>query len=203
MQTTCQKTYPAYRTQHRFWLDTNRQDERDLAEYIAALKEKRTFVSTLRDALRLIRDLRQGRVEVLLKLFPWVADYFMAQTHYLPATSPIPDLHLALQTHLERVEKLLSSRPVMETPMLPPTVPSRYAGDEIDLEIKVAEEDEEAGKRATQNFMRSLMAIQNLPSNPPPGKSPMSRRTEGPQKLEVPILDAPIFEDSDLDHLLD
>jgi hypothetical protein len=211
MPATYQKTDPTYRTQHRFWLDTNRQDERELAEYIVALKEKRTFISTLRDALRLIRDLRQGRVEVLLGLFPWVADYFKAQARLAHVPSPVPDFQLTLQAHLDRVEKLLSSRSVVEGNALSPIPPTallpRQSREEIDIEITVVGEDEEAGKRATQNFMRSLMAIQNLPSTPPVGskakKTQPKKQPGDPRKLEVPILDAPTFDDSDLEHLLE
>lgn len=67
---------PSFRMQFRFWLDVEREEEHAIAEYIERLKEARMFASTIRDAFRLIFDLRLGRVNVLLALFPWIEEYF-------------------------------------------------------------------------------------------------------------------------------
>lgn len=61
-----------FRLRHTFWLDMNKPDERILAEQVATLKESRTFVKTIRDGIRLMLDLRAGRVDVLIELFPFV-----------------------------------------------------------------------------------------------------------------------------------
>ena len=53
-------------------LDLNKTDERQLFNYAADLKSKRNWASTFRDALRLIRDLRAGNLDVLFELFPWI-----------------------------------------------------------------------------------------------------------------------------------
>ena len=41
-----------------------------VAEHIQKLKSERAFTSTIRDGIRLIVDLRAGRVDVLRELFP-------------------------------------------------------------------------------------------------------------------------------------
>lgn len=63
-----------YRVMHKFWLDVTKDSEDWLDEQIVELKRTRKFTTILRDALRLILDLRAGRAGVLLELFPWVAE---------------------------------------------------------------------------------------------------------------------------------
>lgn len=62
-----------FRLRFPFWLDLLKPDEAALAETIDTLKSQRAFASSIRDGLRLIVDLRAGRLDVLLELFPWVA----------------------------------------------------------------------------------------------------------------------------------
>jgi hypothetical protein len=69
-----------FRLRYTFWLDTNKQDEYTLSEYVEYLKENRLFVKTVRDGLRLIADLREGRVDVLLELFPNVRKAFTSSS---------------------------------------------------------------------------------------------------------------------------
>lgn len=61
-----------YRIQHKFWLDIERDSEADLNDLVVDLKRRRSFVSTVRDGIRLIADLRQGQTTVLCELFPWI-----------------------------------------------------------------------------------------------------------------------------------
>jgi hypothetical protein len=65
----------SYRRQFRFWLDAAKSDEHDLIEYIYKLVETRLFASTIRDGLRLLRDLRARRTDVLQELFPWIEEH--------------------------------------------------------------------------------------------------------------------------------
>jgi hypothetical protein len=62
------------RVQYRFWLDAMKDAELELGMEIATMKKRRKFQTTVKDALRLILDLRAGRVDVLLELFPFVRD---------------------------------------------------------------------------------------------------------------------------------
>ncbi len=59
------------RESFQFWLDLKKPEEYILADTIFELKRRRAFVSTVRDGIRLIVSLRQGRVDVLFELFPW------------------------------------------------------------------------------------------------------------------------------------
>lgn len=61
---------------YTFWLDMLKADEHELADLIEELKHSRSFVRMIRDGLRLVNDLRLGRVGVLLELAPWVQEYF-------------------------------------------------------------------------------------------------------------------------------
>jgi hypothetical protein len=62
------------RVTYRFWLDAMKDAELELGQEILLLKKRRKFQTTVKDALRLVIDLRAGRVDVLLQLFPWVRD---------------------------------------------------------------------------------------------------------------------------------
>jgi len=65
-----------YRMQFRFWLDGNRDEEAGLADQLAELKNRRLFAPTLKGALQVFIDLKNGRIETLLQYFPWVEQYF-------------------------------------------------------------------------------------------------------------------------------
>lgn len=65
------------RVQYRFWLDAMKDPEFEVAQEILLLKERRKFQTTIKNGLRLMIDLRAGRIDVLLELFPWVKDEVM------------------------------------------------------------------------------------------------------------------------------
>lgn len=65
-----------FRMRFVFWLDLQKQDENQIAEQIEILKQERSFSKAVRNGIRLICDLRAGRTDVLLELFPWVAERF-------------------------------------------------------------------------------------------------------------------------------
>lgn len=81
-------TSKAPRIQFKFWLDCNRDDELLVAETIDELKRQRQFASTIRDGIMLITELRKGKTDLLLRLFPWLADALKAA----PGTTSDDDL---------------------------------------------------------------------------------------------------------------
>lgn len=85
-----------------FWLDYNKDEELLLADAIDDLKRKRRFVTTIRDGIRLICDLRQGRVEVLFELFPWVKSEWLASSQPQETAG-----ERALKEQLARIEQQL------------------------------------------------------------------------------------------------
>lgn len=139
-----------HRLQFRFWLDVIRPEEESLAEYVEDLKVRRSFAQTIRDALRLIRDLQAGRLFVLLSLFPWVEDYF--RERFANATpAPQPDW---LHGQLEQLRELLQQRPMLpsgDSPALPESrpiakLPAANNINNIDLEIKKTSKPVNAGR---------------------------------------------------------
>lgn len=91
-----------YRSQFKFWLDVNKPDEEALAVLCEDLKRRGLYTKTIRDGISLVEDLRDGRLDVLFALYPWVKELTIyGQGGALrPAASPIsylePDEDIAL-----------------------------------------------------------------------------------------------------------
>lgn len=98
-------TSARYRVMHKFWLDVAKDDEDTLDATIHELKRKRTFTKTIRDGLRLICDLHQGRLDVLFELFPWVRAEFLSGMQPQETAG-----ERALREQLERIERQLIGR---------------------------------------------------------------------------------------------
>ena len=121
-----------------------------MADQIELLKNRRLFARTIRDGIALMVELREGRVDLLLELFPWIADAFT------PAAPPAPDLAAALtqlaatQTQLAQA---LQQRPAGQGSALSQPPPD----DDAPL---VVTKDADAGKRSAQNFIDSMFRLQ-------------------------------------------
>lgn len=91
-----------YRSQFKFWLDVNKSDEEALATLCEDLKRRGLYTRTIRDGISLVDDLRNGRLDVLFSLYPWVKELTIyGQAEVLrPAVSPTlypaPDEDIAL-----------------------------------------------------------------------------------------------------------
>lgn len=194
-----------FRIRQVFWIDLNKPEEYDLAEKINILKQKRAFAKTIRDGIRLIWDLSQGKTDVLRELFPWVLEQTQTgDTKKKFATLP-PDN--TIQKHLERLEQLLLDNQKAETPPAHRIIqPSSDAPPE--LEIKQAKSDE----NAAYNMILSGVALgithpEDLPSEIieygiKKGRLPESARkkSKGPKPLAIPKIDfsPPPLDDLDL-----
>ena len=77
----------SYRLMYRFWLNIAKPAEEAIADKIEILKNERMFSQTIRDGIRLICDLRDGKLDVLFELFPWVKAEFM---EYIREVQPVP-----------------------------------------------------------------------------------------------------------------
>lgn len=157
---------PRFRLQFKFWLNVNKADEYELASIIDELKQGGSFTKAIRDGLRLIVDLWQGRVEVLLALFPWVEDYFFER---FSEARPISDQAIVAQ--LAKLEQLLveqGNKPISSIevtggnpkPLIPDGKPRTLAvpdrdDDEVALVVNKAASD---GKSA-QNFLDSAFGL--------------------------------------------
>lgn len=145
------------RFQFRFWLDCDKDDELLLAETIDWLKQQRTFTATVRDGIRLILDLRAGRLDVLLALFPWVEADIEARAR------AAADVHIAGQ--LSRLERLLlqGSAPANgggPRPMALPKVAGPLPVDDDDTALLTVRKAKVDGKQIAQNFINSMMRLQ-------------------------------------------
>jgi hypothetical protein len=141
------------------------------------------WASTIRDALRLILDLRQGKLDVLFELFPWVRAEFMEYIQSLqPQKSPA---ELDLQRQLERLEQLLLKQG--DTPIDPPTpikmltnngggpLPLQVTPKKIttptfeddDDDLLIIRKDKNAGHQSAINFIKSAFALNGMTYDEP------------------------------------
>ena len=152
-----------YRLRFTFWLDMLKPDELVLADKIELLKNERLFAKTVRDGIRLLCDLRAGRVAVLGELFPWVFDAVAAAVEEEKGAQSS-----AIEAQLQRLEEFMLAQdnvPIsassasqaggtkaMNVPGL--RVPEPDADDEDTIVIK-----RDTSTNSAHNFLNSL---QNL-----------------------------------------
>lgn len=84
-----------------FWIDYGKDDDLLVAETIDTLKGMRKYQRAILQGIQLIASLWEGRVDVLLAMFPWVADTIISQSTKTP-----PDTS-NLERKIDRVEKIL------------------------------------------------------------------------------------------------
>ncbi|MBZ0300996.1 MAG: hypothetical protein K8J31_14710, partial [Anaerolineae bacterium] len=69
-----------YRLKYEFWLEPGKPEHDSVADRIELLKSDRQFSSVIRDGIMIISELRQGRVALLLHLFPWIKEEIQKQS---------------------------------------------------------------------------------------------------------------------------
>jgi hypothetical protein len=149
-----------FRLRQVFWLDMNNDDEAALADTIDELKRQRSFVRTVRDGIRLICDLRQGRVDVLFELFPWVRAEFLAGIQ--PSETPT---ERAISEQLKRLETLMLQQGNMPIQLADHGGPKAMNVPQFDPPAFDDDEDTVVLKRDTttnsaQNFINSMLNLQ-------------------------------------------
>ena len=95
-----------YRLMYRFWLDMEKPEEELIADKIEHLKNERSFTSVIRDGIRLVCDLREGKLDVLFELFPWVrAEFVNYMREALPNSIEAPkNLQLESQIRADNAQ---------------------------------------------------------------------------------------------------
>lgn len=93
----------------QFWLNSEKEDELNVADTVAQLKLHRSFSATVREGIMIVKELREGRVDLLLKLFPFVKD---AIIELFPPPEPPPsddltDLKRMFQQFMEQQGRAL------------------------------------------------------------------------------------------------
>lgn len=168
----------SFRLRHTFWLDMMNHAEQELSEYIETLKAQRTFVKTVRDGLRLMRDLREGRVDVLFELFPLLKAEFIAGV--MPKPDNDPSGNEKVQRQLDELKDLLlrsTTPPMVAAPINGPR-PLMMAGaaatgpkplgaptfdlprfDDDDTDTLIIAKD--TNTDSAQNFLNSMLNLQH------------------------------------------
>ena len=160
----CKGDDMAYRIQHKFWLDIERDSEADLNDLVVDLKRRRSFVSTVRDGIRLIADLRSGNVDVLLELFPWI------QSELASGGAGGDDDMIDVREQLERLEHALLGQnngalmaPVASgggpTSLAVPQVAGPVIDDDDDMPVLIVTKSKANGN-ASENFLAAAFALQ-------------------------------------------
>jgi hypothetical protein len=148
-----------FRVKYLFWLDMAKSDEFAVAEQIEDLKQNRTFAKTIRDGIRLICDLRAGRLDVLFELFPWVQAEFAKPEKAVGV--------LSLQVQLERLEQIMLEqgaiqieRPLLTNGPKPLPTPKLVAPvfDDEDQDTIVIQRS--TSTDAGANFINAMMGLQ-------------------------------------------
>lgn len=145
----------------KFWLDDTKKDENRLLGQVDELKRDRLFSSTIRDGIRLMVSLRNGSLDVLFELFPFVKAEFL---DYMKEVQTTP-AHSDIKSDIERLERLIKSQGTQPSnsgikPIggLQPMIAGSIEDDD-DIELNVTQ-SESSGIDATQNFLASIMSLQ-------------------------------------------
>lgn len=137
-----------FRLQFKFWLDVNKPDEFELAEMLDTLKEKHLYASSIRDGLRLIHSLREGRLDILFALFPWIEDELKAQI-------TLPD-NAQLYEEIETIKDLIIRQLQAGTsPRVGGTTPFPTL-DFDDIKLDIVEDNEASATETRDNFRSSM-----------------------------------------------
>jgi hypothetical protein len=92
-----------------FWLDCKKDDELVVAETIDGLKRQRNFSGVVRDGIMIVNELRQGKVDLLLKLYPWVADAIQPQI-------PVAVNEVDLRSQIEDLKQIILKQGAITAP---------------------------------------------------------------------------------------
>jgi hypothetical protein len=144
---------------HKFWLDLTKDSEEQIDEQIYGLKQNRTYTKTIRDGIRLICDLKAGRLDVLFELFPWVKSELLDHL-----TSQPVDSDFVLREQLARLEQLLlhqGNQPIGTTQAGPKqmNIPHVATPRFDDLTDQVVLKKARSDGQAVQNFLDSAFTL--------------------------------------------
>lgn len=131
-----------FRMRFVFWLDLQKQDENQIAEQIEILKQERSFSKAVRNGIRLICDLRAGRTDVLLELFPWVAERFQQPQNDTSELAALVEQFKSMMTQNRSVV-------VTEAPVWMPPLDNKP-------EVRLIENEEERKKLSVKNTLAAL-----------------------------------------------
>jgi hypothetical protein len=159
-----------HRIRFFFWLNMEKSDEESVADIIERLKTARRYTAAVRDGLRLVWDLSQGKTDVLLELFPWVATKFATSSG---GTDSGGVSKAELEQMLKKMLKEAQNGPLMkeaapaglkplgglsQIAAKPLAAPSFEDDDDFTLAVNKATGN---NSNANDNFIKSMMALQS------------------------------------------
>jgi hypothetical protein len=156
------------RFKYNFWLDDSKKDDRVVAVTIADLKKLRAFSSVLRDGIMIVSELRQGKTDLLFKLYPWIADSLRPAAS-APNSDP-DDIAERVYQKMNAGGKVVildsSNDPLVAAPALKglkpinaPQIAMPVIPDDDQDPIVIRRDDHAAGKGAAA-FMDSVLSLQ-------------------------------------------
>lgn len=140
-----------WRGQFKFWLDAMKPDEMTLGQKLTALKAKRQYTPTIRDALTLIFELREGKTDALKRMFPGIVAALQAEVQPRPASEDFNEI-------LSRLDQLQSLQGEPQAGPKKMAVPSLQAPDD-DEDDDLFTPVETSNVNASQNFVNSVLAL--------------------------------------------
>ena len=181
-----------------FWLDLLKPDEWELLQVIETLKKQRLFTKTVRDGIWLIWDLSHGRTNALLELFPWVAEHFQGTGDSGLTVDQVREIirleagDVAIEPETLGVAPTLVSGNLKTLAGSNKPLPEPDDHDDLADLLEVKDVSSEGGGIATQNFINSMLAMQNAKSDKlvKPDKPVKRERQSLEDALEVKIVDS-------------
>lgn len=149
-----------YRKRFNFWLNILDDSDMAVAEHIQFLKNERSFTQSIRDGIRLVMDLRQGRVDVLKELFPDIVTKLSSNA--TPPTSGGGDwrreIEMLKQAVLSQADGLINTPTngapkTMQVPAFRTPTFDDLGKDDIVLK-------KDTSTDSAKNFLNSMMALQ-------------------------------------------
>jgi hypothetical protein len=137
----------------KFWLDMKHADQQEISVIVEDLRQRRQLARTIRDGIRLVCDLRAGKIDVLMELFPWVKDALQPDR--------VISTENRLQEQIARLEGLLLAQGNVPI-QLPGTVPLPKTA--VQATPKALIEQNRLGSKASaetvaKNFLSSMKGI--------------------------------------------
>jgi hypothetical protein len=150
----------------KFWLNLYNDIEYEIAESLEYAKRRREYTGIIRDGIRLILSLRQGRVDVLLELFPWLESEIVKS----PTVAALSSQNGALQQQLERLEQLILQQGAVPVDMPAysnnPSGPKALDVPRFDLPTLEDDDDDtialnkDTSTNSAMNFVNSMLSLQ-------------------------------------------
>lgn len=181
-----------HRLRFNFWLDIAKPLEEGIADNIEILKNKRSFSSAIRDGLRLIVDLRNGKLDVLFELFPFVKLEILDLMRDVKSDDSDDNSSEDFKAQFQRLEQLILSQgikqgsPVINQIGSMKSMQSPIFNDSDDLDLVVTK-DTSSGGNSAQNFLRSMQALS--------GVQLIDEQPSGIKSLSSKQFAVPTFED--------